>query len=1391
MTTKQSDTEIKIQMYINRKERYFTRVQKLYDLSRVVETDDSKMDEFIVRANELEQNRELFEQTIEQISMLQMSINPEFSPNTKESESFDELYFAIKNVLVKFSTKNVSNYASLRSSQNSSNGNVPQPRLPKIQLIQFDGNLENWVTFRDTFCSLVHNNNTIGNIEKFHYLLSVLSGPALQVVKTLPISSDNYDVVWSSLIERYENKRALATRYLDKIFNFKPLCSESINGLNSFIETFQDSIKALEMLKLDNLTGFLLFYIGFRNLDSTTKRYFEQKLNKNDIPTFDILLEFLSSQIRVLEMSSDSKALNKTNFKNNNNILQNSRTKKTYLAATVSEIGSNMKDKICIFCNKPGHSIYRCFVYINLSPEERLNKIERLKLCKNCLRKDHSFNDCPSKVTCIVCKSKHHHTLHSDKHVSIKSKPCVQNDIVPNCSSSLTCSTKSTVLLGTAVVHVADRYGCYQSVRLLIDSGAQNGFITKQCAQRLGLKPRKCNRELRGLGGSLINNHGLVSCTLKPVHKLTPVFKMDAVIVTRITGHMPTVTLPTTLVRNYNHLNLADPNFYVPNEIDMLLAGDVFPEIYNGAVFRPSDADAPPALDSIFGYVITGSVYLNNCLDDSNYNFNSFNNSNERSNNSSFNCLLASNNLDQLMQSFWETENLTCDLPSNPDDIAAEKLFVSQYQRNASGRYILKYPFKIDNEQLGDSKQIALKRFFNLERKLSHDVNLRNEYSIFLHEYLSLGHMTHVGDFSNTNSNYIIPHHCIHKMDSSTTKLRVVFDASCKTSNGMALNNILYTGPKLQADLVKLLTRLRLHKICMTSDISKMYRQILIDQSQRNYQHILWRNSIDEPIQVYELNTVTYGIVSSPFLAIRTLRQLAEDEGDSFPLAKRALLNGFYMDDLLWSVDTKDEARQLQIQLVQLLRRGDFELRKWSSSCRDVLSSFPDDNFETPIQFDGENNVSIKILGLHWLPSVDMFSFKTMPMESCITKRTVLSQIAKLFDPLGFAAPAILYAKCFMQKLWCQKLGWDDNLPESLAQEWQTFSSEISMLSKLRHHRYALINNYNQCQLIGFSDASSLGLAAVVYIRTVNTAGEVQVSLLFSKSKVAPLKTVSIPRLELMAAHLLSKMLKYIYDFLVEEIRIDNIYAFTDSSSTLCWLNTPAYKLKTFVANRVTKIHECTSENIQWFHVDGKYNSADICSRGTTPAGLIAAADEWLRGPRWLYEEWSSWPIRDISHFSSSSDISEIKSNCELNVLIQNSSNHLENDFELVINRYSKFNQLQRVVAYCLRFIKNCKIKSDNKQLRKIGFLSTDELIDSHNSLIQIIQNNYFRNDIKLIKKGDICSPALRKLHPFIDSRGLLMVGGRLSEATYLSLSKRHCNVLKIYMALIFSISRK
>uniref|UniRef100_A0A1B6E1G1 Reverse transcriptase domain-containing protein n=1 Tax=Clastoptera arizonana TaxID=38151 RepID=A0A1B6E1G1_9HEMI len=305
-------------------------------------------------------------------------------------------------------------------------------------------------------------------------------------------------------------------------------------------------------------------------------------------------------------------------------------------------------------------------------------------------------------------------------------------------------------------------------------------------------------------------------------------------------------------------------------------------------------------------------------------------NSNFISNSLSFSLLTtADTDLHKTLQKFWQQEEPP--LYSNKSEKVelCERHFMETHYRELDGRYVVKLPFRRDHPPLGASKEIANRRFHALEHKFLTQPHFRDLYCQFMSNYLAEGHMEKVSSVDTSQPHYFIPHHGVLKDNSSTTKLRTVFDASAKTSTGISLNDILLTGRKLQLNVCDIIIQFRMHNIVFTCDIRQMYRQIKLSPEDQTHQLILWRDNSTQKINVYKLSTVTYGISSSPYLAIRTLAQLAQDEGAAFPEAAKILTSQAYVDDIITGSTDEESALQLQEQLIAFLKRGGFELRKW------------------------------------------------------------------------------------------------------------------------------------------------------------------------------------------------------------------------------------------------------------------------------------------------------------------------------------------------------------------------------------------------------------------------------------------------------------------------------
>ncbi|XP_017463462.1 PREDICTED: uncharacterized protein LOC108356871 [Rhagoletis zephyria] len=360
-------------------------------------------------------------------------------------------------------------------------------------------------------------------------------------------------------------------------------------------------------------------------------------------------------------------------------------------------------------------------------------------------------------------------------------------------------------------------------------------------------------------------------------------------------------------------------------------------------------------------------------------------------------------------------------------------------------------------EALGDSYLQARQRFESLERKFARNPVLKTEYSKSIKEYLDLNHMSLVTNEVFQQCKYFLPHHCVIKDDSSTTKLRVVFDGSASTTSGFSLNDLLMAGPTIQPKLFNILIRFRTFPIALTGDICKMYRCVRVTPPDSMLQCILWRESPQENFAIYKLDTLTYGTKPASFLAIRAMHQLAADESSTYPIGAEIVRRDFYVDDLISGGDSMEEVLNIKLQTTSLLARGNFKLRKWCSNSPDILRDIPDVDKERFLKFDDGSDIT-KALGLVWDPVKDKLLFSFVPQRELgkNSKRSALSTLARCYDPLGLMGPTLTKAKILLQRMWRDKLECDESIPQSLNTAWSAFCSEFADIQHLSFPRYVL-----------------------------------------------------------------------------------------------------------------------------------------------------------------------------------------------------------------------------------------------------------------------------------------------------------------------------------------------
>ncbi|XP_046613760.1 uncharacterized protein LOC124302046 [Neodiprion virginianus] len=975
---------------------------------------------------------------------------------------------------------------------------------------------------------MIHDNVSLSAIQKFQYLRSALKEEALQVIGGLDTSAENYVNAWELLKNNYENTKLLVNTHLNKLLDFPAVAKDKPATMRQLIVHIRTHLKALRTLRLPvEHWDDLLIHMVKPKLDYNAQRDWEEEANRKS---------------RTIEMIDRGK--NKTET-----------TKPPAPRKPANSVSvATATQQSCPVCSN-AHGVFECSDFLQMSISDRIQGAKKKKICLNCLDEGHFSANCRSSG-CKRCQEKHNTLLHIELHESTttsqKGNEAPNNPVVtlcakeeqPNLPTSAVVNVvrkpNKQIILSTAHVHIDDEDGIPQSCRLLLDPGSQSNIITEDLVRRLKLRCRKQNEFVTGINQVQTHIAKIVDVKITSMHT-DYTAKIECLVLPNITERLPQLKLNKGLISLPKELKLADPSFHEPGKIDLLVGAGLFWQLLCADSIKQQKG-VPRLQNTLLGWIVGGEL-----IDAASKNPSRF-------------CGLITNTVLQAqLERFWNQEESRETRSYTREEAECERQFMNTLKRYSDGRFIVALPQKSD-VKLGESVRQAKRRLATLERRLKSNPQIKAEYAQCLQDYEQQGHMSLAPDVTSarTEDTFVLPHQLVIRPESITTKLRVVFDGSAKTSFGTSLNDKLLIGPNLQKDLFEIILRFRSHKVVLTGDITAMFRQIRVREEDRGLQTILWRSDVSQPIQTYQLNTVTYGTAPAPFLAMRCLRQLAAEDS-KYPQAAKTIEEDFYMDDVLTDAETIEKAVSLQQQVSKILQRGQFQLRKWrSNDDRALVNLSHDSEADSLLKLDKEG--ALKTLGLLWDAKTDIMQYSVTIDESTkISKRLVLSKIAQIFDPLGLLGSTLINAKCIMQQIWQLQTGWDENLPPQLQNTWDEYYNSLPKINEIRIPRNINPgNDSGKFDLIGFGDASEKAYGACLYAVSRNSKGETNSHLICSKENMA---------------------------------------------------------------NRVTKIQNLT-RNAVWLHVPSEHNPADLISRGMTvedweTRDLWWHGPPWLKTGEW------------------------------------------------------------------------------------------------------------------------------------------------------------------------------
>ncbi|KAK3727738.1 hypothetical protein QZH41_005197 [Actinostola sp. cb2023] len=689
------------------------------------------------------------------------------------------------------------------------------------------------------------------------------------------------------------------------------------------------------------------------------------------------------------------------------------------------------------------------------------------------------------------------------------------------------------------------------------------------------------------------------------------------------------------------------------------------------------------------------------------------------------------------------------------------------------------------------NRKYAETRLNQLKRRLDRDPKYKKDYVAFVNDMIKNGY-AEPADPSNTQRSWYIPHHGVYH-PKKTDKIRVVFDCSAEFA-GQSLNRHLLQGPDLTNSLVGVLCRFRQEQVAFVCDIEGMFHQVRVNEEFRDLLRFLWWDQGDttkEP-EEFRMRVHLFGATSSPGCANLGLKTTADDNESELGVEPAEFLRkNFYVDDGLKSVETSNEAISIIKSSREMCQKGGFRLHKFMSNTKEVIESVAVEDRAKGIKnidLDKEPLPLERVLGVEWCIESDTFRFRITLKDKPLTRRGILSTVSSIYDPLGLAAPFLLHGKRILQRLCKEGVGWDDPIPDVLRTQWGKWRNELHLLEEMAVQRCYKPDGFKDLKstdLHHFSDASLEGYGQCSYLRLVDVTERVHCSLVMGKSRVTPLKPVTIPRLELTAALVSVKASETLGQELEYDVSSETFW--TDSKVVKGYIQNDARRFHTYVANRVQQIRDHTRPE-QWLYVESKNNPADDASRGLSARELLQSS-RWLNGPQFLWQPRENWIDFETPNevTALSPDDKEVRKTTTLSTVTKESPSLLKR-----LEYFSDWLRATRSLAVCLRYL---RILSNRVQLRKNGMqgpslksttyipVNVEEIQNAEKKIILEVQKEAFTDERTTLRSlglkdeiGRDCArqrnkemkktSQLYQLDPFLDRESILRVGGRIRHAS-------------------------
>ncbi|XP_062712096.1 uncharacterized protein LOC134289727 [Aedes albopictus] len=1250
------------------------------------------------------------------------------------------------------------------------------------ELPTFSGNPEDWPLFISSY-----NNSTracgFSDAENLARLQRCLKGHALESVRSRLLLPSSVPHVLATLETLYGRPELLIHSLLQKVRNVPAPKQDRLDTLIGFGMAVQNLSDHLEAGRQEaHLNNPMLLFELVEKLPAHMKldwSLYKQRCAAVNLRTFSQYMQTLVRAATDVTLNYDPTQYQQRTLKDKKSFCGTHTAKEDSEAVMETESAPNASyptGPTCYICKSPEHRVKDCDEFEQKTVDDRWRIVQQIGLCRLCLG-SHGRRPCKVRKQCGIngCPSRHHPMLHSTQKFSNSKAesneprpgPSTEKSTETNAATNHHFTGKSTLF---RIIPVT-LYGNNRSVTefAFLDDGSEKTLVDEDVVKKLGVvgepqalclqwtsNVKRTEPNSQRLTLEIAGNNGAGRHTLKDVRTVS---KLE----------LPRQSLCyADLSASYPYLEGLPIEDYM-NVLPRILIGNDNAHVTSTLKIRDGRPGEPIAAKSRLGWTVYGSsqdrtaetkhsFHICECQDDD-------------------------QSVHELVEQFFSVESLgIMHVPrvESEEEQRANRI-LKETTKRIGQRFQTGLLWKYDYFEFPDSYPMAVRRLQCLERKMQSDPVIGDSVKRQISEYQQKGyiHRATVEELNEADirRTWYLPLGVVIN-PKKPSKIRIFCDAAAKV-DGTSLNTMLLKGPDFLKTLLEVLFGFRERRVALCADLKEMFHQIQIRPEDRHAQRLLWRDDPAKQPEVYLMDVATFGATCSPCSAHYVKNLNAEEHSNEYPAAADAIIRKHYVDDYLDSSDSVEEAVQLALQVKHVHSLGGFHLRNWLSNSEEVLARIGEKESQSGKLLQLEKGKSTeRVLGMYWKPEPDVFTFSTSLATSVEhpTKRQALRVVMSLFDPAGLLCFFLIHGKILIQDLWRAKTEWDQLIPQELCERWIRWTTMFQNLDQISVSRCYFsqysVRDIVSLQLHIYVDASEEAYACVAYWRAVLPNG-IQVSLIGGKSKVAPLKALSIPRLELMAAVIGVRLMKTIVSG--HSLTIEKTIFWCDSKTVLAWINSDHRKYRQFVACRVGEILS-KSRPEQWRWISTKKNVADEATKwGKGPC--FSPNSRWFRGEDDLYLPEDQW--------DNDRGLVIDKTNEELRICMI----HREANTVPFVNwdRFSKWTRLYRAVAYVHRYVNNLRCSATRKE-RTNGLLTQEELHKAEATIFRWVQWEEYPDEVVALTNGHNKQPGLqfaleknskiRTLSPFLDELGVMRSDSRIAAAKFATFDTRYPLIL-------------